>query len=552
MNRAERELIGLAIALLDGKRKLTPRERTLQRQGMKPTAKMVVATRKLIKAGEDPLGNLFCKARPASLRRALGATYTPDDIVAAMVGWAKLEAKTPSRIVDPGAGSGRFIMGAAIAFPKASLLAVEIDPLAALTLRANAAVKGFGDRLTVMVEDYRSITLPAIKGPTLFIGNPPYVRHHDIGTAWKSWFGDNSKIQGFKASKLAGLHIHFFLKTRELGRPGDFGTFITSSEWLDVNYGSVLRQMLADGLGGTSLHVINPNACLFPDAMTTGAITCFRVGNRPDQLTVRKVESLADLAHLSEGESVNWRELEIAPQWSPFINGHAYDEEGSIELGELFRVHRGQVTGKNSIWIENPAMESIPARFLYPTVTRARELIAAGGSLSSAKNLRRVLDLPYDLASADLSANERKVVERFLKWAKLNEAHSSYVANHRRSWWSVQLRSPAVILCTYMARRAPAFVLNKAGARHLNIAHGLYPREPMSEGVLSALLTYLHRTVTTAGGRTYAGGLVKFEPRELERLRIPALHRLHEQVAESVDLGRIAGGRGCRQGQIQA
>ena len=212
-----------------------------------------------------------------------------------MVGWAKLEAITPARIVDPGAGSGRFIVGAANAFPKASLVAVEIDPLAALTLRANAAVKGFGDRLTVKVEDYRSITLPAINGPTLFIGNPPYVRHHDIGAGWKSWFASNSTAQGFKASKLAGLHIHFFLKTRELGKPGDFGTFITASEWLDVNYGSVLRQMLADGLGGTSLHVINPKARLFPDAMTTGAITCFRVGNRPKQLTVRKVSRFQTL-----------------------------------------------------------------------------------------------------------------------------------------------------------------------------------------------------------------------------------------------------------------
>ena len=27
------------------------------------------------------------------------------------------------------------------------------------------------------------------------------------------------------ASKLAGLHVHFFLKTRELARAGDFGAF---------------------------------------------------------------------------------------------------------------------------------------------------------------------------------------------------------------------------------------------------------------------------------------------------------------------------------------
>lgn len=37
------------------------------------------------------------------------------------------------------------------------------------------------------------------------------------------------------------------------------------------------------------------------------------------------------------------------------------------------------------------------------------------------------------------------------------------------------LKEPAPVLCTYMARRPPQFTLNLCGARHINIAHGLYP-----------------------------------------------------------------------------
>ena len=81
-----------------------------------------------------------------------------------------------------------------------------------------------------------------------------------------------------------------------------------------------------------------------------------------------------------------------------------------------------------------------------------------------------------------------------------------------------------------MARNAPSFVINAAKARHLNIAHGLYPRGHLSEQQLSAVVRYLRQYVTTQGGRVYAGGLVKFEPLELERLRIPALEQLHEHV----------------------
>src|SRR5262249_9237814 len=194
-------------------------------------------------------------------RRKTGATYPPPPIVDAMVAWAHAEIPTPARVVDPGAGSGRFLIAAARRFPDAELIAVEVDPLAALMLRANAAVNGFADRLIVHLTDYRNMALPATAGPTLFIGNPPYVRHPGIGEQWKCWFAAAADRFGLRASKLAGLHIHFFFKTRELARPGDYGAFITAAEWLDVNYGSALRRLLADsslpdGLGGTAVHVI--------------------------------------------------------------------------------------------------------------------------------------------------------------------------------------------------------------------------------------------------------------------------------------------------------
>lgn len=77
------------------------------------------------------------------------------------------------------------------------------------------------------------------------------------------------------------------------------------------------------------------------------------------------------------------------------------------------------------------------------------------------------------------------------------------------------------MLTTYMARRPPAFVRNLTDARHINIAHGVYPRDPLDIGLLDTLARYLTKTVTQAEGRTYAGGLTKFEPGEIERLLVP-------------------------------
>jgi hypothetical protein len=527
----ERDLAALAAALI-GKSRLPACERSLVARSLKFSARKLAYVRARIRAGDDPLGDFFCELRSPEVRREQGATYTPRPIIHAMIAWAAEQITPPQRIVDPGAGSGRFLMDAAKVFPNAELVAVEVDPLAALMTRANSAVLGFSDRLKIELVDYRALTLPAIEGPTLFIGNPPYVRHHDISPEWKAWFGDAASELGFVASGLAGLHIHFFLKTCQLARTGDFGTFITAAEWLDVNYGFVLRRMLADGLGGVALHVIDPKALPFSGTFTTGAITCFCVGRRPHQLTIRTVDSLDTLAPLSAGRGVDWSEIESAPRWSVLMRPAVPVRAGEIELGELFRVHRGQVTGCNAVWIAGERASELPARFLFPTITRARELLAAGERLGSLAHLRKVIDLPVDLD--ELTPAERRAVDEFLAWAKRMKAHHSFIATHRRTWWSVGLKHAAPILCTYMARRAPAFVRNLAGARHLNIAHGLYPRAPLPDADLRAVLMYLRRHTSTAGGRVYAGGLIKFEPKELERVRLPRVQDIHGYLTEGL------------------
>ncbi|MCS6302758.1 MAG: hypothetical protein H8K07_03705 [Nitrospira sp.] len=58
-------------------------------------------------------------------------------------------------------------------------------------------------------------------------------------------------------------------------------------------------------------------------------------------------------------------------------------------------------------------------------------------------------------------------------------------------------------------------------ARHINVAHGLYPREIWSPRAQQTLVDYLQSNISQRSARTYAGGLTKFEPRETEGLMVP-------------------------------
>src|SRR6185436_11401673 len=149
-------------------------ERDLLERALPVSRELVRRFSDAIENGGDPLGEAFCRLRAPAVRRALGATYTPEPLIRAMLAWSKHHE--PERVVDPGAGSGRFLVAAGRVFPKAELVAVEKDPLAALLCRAHLSRAGFAARARVLVGDYRDVSLSEVRGRTLFVGNPPYVR----------------------------------------------------------------------------------------------------------------------------------------------------------------------------------------------------------------------------------------------------------------------------------------------------------------------------------------------------------------------------------------
>lgn len=534
---AEYDLVRLAVGLgaLTVGGPLSPSEadlvETAEIFGGEPAECLVVETARRILAGADPLGEEFCTLRSAEVRRGAGAVYTPAELVDPMVQWV-LE-RNPDRVVDAGAGSGRFSVAIARKTPEVPLVAVDSDPVATLMTRGNLAVFRVADA-AVLQTDYTRFPLPATTGRTAFLGNPPYVRHHLLTPAAKAWARNVAAKLGHSVSGLAGLHAYFFLATAAMGRPGDVGCFVTSAEWLDVNYGSIVRQLFLGALGGEAVHVVEPQAMPFEGTATTAVVVNFRCGERPGSVRFRPVTSLSGLGDLgTTGEPVARQRLVEAPRWSPFIRTRAQVPAGYIELGEICRVHRGTVTGSNATWVTRGDVK-LPESVLFPAVTRARELFEAGEVLSDPASLRRVIDIPVDLD--ELEPAERKLVDRFIRQVKKALVHQGYIAAHRRAWWSVGLREPAPILATYMARRPPAFVMNAAGARHINIAHGLYPRQELPAHALARLSQCLRQSISLSQGRTYAGGLTKFEPKEMERLPVPDLDSLvaHEPLPAPV------------------
>ena len=486
----------------------------------------------------DCLESEFVSGNSRLSRRGSGVTFTPQWIVDQMLGLFGPTASPYEEIVDAGAGVGRFSIAAAARFPGSRVIAVEKDIGLATVLRRAVRDSGFGKRIEVRHVDFLDCPLPYV-GRRLFLGNPPYVRHHTLGARQKTWLKGVGAKLGTRFSGLSGLHVYFLARILAEARHGDGLLMILPSEWLEARYGVAIKSAILQRARKVRLFMFPPNAEVFEGTMTTSVILSLEFGGPTEEFSVAFAGSDRELRPdgmktlqlpVAGAEQANWLHLSLdALEQDVSIKNAAAGTQ--IELGELFDVHRGQVTGMNGAWIATPETALlIPDRFLFPCITEAKEIFDLDGDvLRTARTLRRVIDLPADLSL--VGKVERDAIYRFLRIAKRMGAGGGYIASHRKPWWKVSLRAAPSIVMTYMGRRAPRFAVNGCYARLLNIAHGLYPKVKLPRAQLLSVVRWLNTNGRERIGRTYAGGLVKVEPGDALRIRIPDPRNFEFKIA---------------------
>jgi len=170
------------------------------------------------------------------------------------------------------------------------------------------------------------------------------------------------------------------------------------------------------------------------------------------------------------------------------------------------------------------ALERGIAEWCRPAITDAKEVLQADGTVRDGPERKVVLALPRDF-----ERRRHPKVDAYLKEGEhaargIVRLCDRYICSHRNPWWHLGARAAPPIVASYMARQAPAFAHNPDGLLVINIAHGIYPLSAMSDGDVVQLVAKLNnaRSSYRGRGRTYQGGLEKFEPREMEALLVQA------------------------------
>ncbi len=221
----------------------------------------------------DVVGRIFQKLIGPDERHRFGQHFTGDDVVDLINGFCVRSAS--DAILDPACGSGSFLVRAYYrkrhldpSRPHLDLLAelfgcdIALYPAHLATL--NLAARDIKDeanypRITRCnffdvesekpfceipvpseASDHTPIFLPELDA---VVGNPPYVRQEKVEKADKSRFGQlaGQAWPGLELSGRSDLHCYFWPVATRLLKPNGYFGFLTSSSWLDVEYGFALQ-----------------------------------------------------------------------------------------------------------------------------------------------------------------------------------------------------------------------------------------------------------------------------------------------------------------------
>lgn len=301
----------------------------------------------------------------------------------------------------------------------------------------------------------------------LLISNPLYIRHHYIGQERKTKLSIMIKSEtGLSLSGLAGLYCYFILSAHKWLAPNAICGWLIPSEFMDVNYGSKLKDYLLNNVRLLRVHRYNPENCKFDDALVSSCVVWFRnemvTGNYDIEFSYGGTHETPEISR-----SIDRNTLEKRRKWTRFLDKVNVNEQSQSEstptLGDFFTIKRGLATRDNNFFTlskEQIDALNLNMNFFTPILPSPRHLKC--DEVFSDKNGHLRLDTQYFLLNCTLLEDEIKEhhpsVWNYLNGGKDTTAQK-YLCKNRKVWYYQENRS-ATPFCVHICAEETASILH--------------------------------------------------------------------------------------------
>ncbi|MGA3283235.1 MAG: N-6 DNA methylase [Verrucomicrobiota bacterium] len=462
--------------------------------------------------------------------RLKGQFWTPPWLAKIMAGW--VTQGRPEILFDPAVGPGTFFAAAREAGFTGEFHGFELHP--------NAFADGWklglklDDFHHVQIADFISTSLPE-KFPAI-VSNPPYIRHHCLTQDQKLELKQLAQSHlGFSLDGRVGLHVFFLLKCLAQLAPGGRLAFLLPADVCEGISSYAFWNRICQQYRLVAAMTFADEAAPFPTVDTNAMVFLF-TKEKPleDFLWLRVCERDGEaISAVLDGQKpssvVNLHRRKLAEALKTGLSRppRAQNNFGT-PLSHFARVVRGIATGGNEFFFltyKQLRSHGLPEKFFRRAIGRTRD--CPGDQLTTADldRLEAVGRATWLLNLADESCERLPTqLQTYLKSGEQAGLPEKSLIKTRRPWFKMEKRTPPPILFAYLGRRDCRFVLNKANVVPLTGFLCVYPWDTTQSGV-KKLWRALNHPDTLANlsfvAKSYGGGALKAEPRQLDQLEIP-------------------------------
>ncbi len=478
-----------------------------------------------------------------SERRLLGRFDTPRPLAQAITDWA-VRSKH-DQVLEPSSGGGVIVQSIASRLRELGseqcdhqIVACDIDPR---SLEETArAMKGLSPRLVLgnflalNPHDLGGLDFDAV------VANPPYVRLHTMAIHERET-ARRSLPEGLQLDAKASLWAYFPIHAFKFLKVGGRMAWILPETILHSDYGGQILRWAALNFGRCIAISLRERCFIGEGAKERVVILLLENAGKPSAREIELIEfanasdCIAALSDIRIGDNSDL----------PQLNGHAVPHLVSTEaadassaldacsefvpLGKIADIRIGVVTGDNKFFVlsekQRIAAKLRPHHF-KPIVSKFFDLGLGfefedklEGSSQDASEIRSLLLCPnhksFDKA---LLAHLSKYPEEAIG--------ANRTMQKRTHWQRPTLGKVPDAFLQYMGKVGPRMVINGGSSYCTNTIHSIFFKDHPSKSKQRAICLALHSTYSQLSaefeGRQYGSGVLKLEPSEAKRIRVPA------------------------------
>lgn len=433
--------------------------------------------------------------------RQLGSYYTPDSTASAVAHWAIRTGH--ESFLEPSAGGGALLVAAFARAnelsqrPRARATAFDIDADAIVQLQALAI-----DELTVYEGDFLEQTVS--EKFDLVLANPPFNRNHALSPERRSLLRNRLNTSG-----AIGLWGYFLLHSLSFLKVNGRLASIVPRSVLFTKHGAKYLKHLCSQFADVGVFELSKKPSWSNFADEAGAVILAEGYKGKPSNDYRR-------GTLNEDGTITERVAVKCALYDRVI-------ETSVALGTLAELSIGVVTGRNSVFLlseEERKNADLSISHVRPVVSRSKQLtglsVTKGELLALAKEGHKTwLVAPSKLFAA---------VGRYLEVIPVEDRETVVWFKKRHPWWKVQVLDAIDAVFTYMNDLGPRIVAVDEGVICTNTLHRVKFLPTTSamqrRGIFLTPISTIGQLAAERIGRSYGGGVLKFELAEARRLPV--------------------------------